>query len=74
MIKIGIVKKYNGKYGIIEANQKIVDFSKNDISNNQEINVNDIVEFRIEERFPNILLARNIRVLNDRNLDEIDII
>ena len=74
MIKIGIVRKYNDKYGIIESEQKIIDFSKKDISNNEIIKVNDLVEFRLEEKFPNLLFARNIRVINDDNLEEIEII
>ena len=74
MIKVGIVKKYNDKYGFIESGHKIVDFSKNDISTNKKIKINDLVEFRLEEKFPNILFARNIRVINDDNLEEIEII
>ena len=74
MIKIGVVRKYNDKYGIIESEQKIIDFSKKDISNNEIIKVNDLVEFRLEEKFPNILFARNIRVINDDSLEEIEII
>ena len=41
------------------------DFEKKDISFNKMINVGDVVEFRIEEKFPNIKLARNIVKIND---------
>lgn len=64
MIAIGIVDSYNGEYGTIKIDQEIIDFEKKDISFNQEIKVGDIVEFRIEERFPNIKLARNINVID----------
>ena len=65
MIKQGKVKKYNGKYGLIESENEIIDFSSKDISLGQELKEEDIVEFRIEEKFPNIKIARNINILNN---------
>ena len=57
----GKVSTYNGKYGtIITSSIGIIDLEKNDISFNQILNVGDIVEFRVETRFPDIKIARNI--------------
>lgn len=62
----GKIKKYNGKYGtIITQDNEFVDFDFKDISFNQNVNVGDIVEFRLEEKFPNIKIARNINVIFD---------
>ena len=57
---IGIIETYNGKYGTIDSREGIVDFEANDISLNQEVNIGDRVEFRIEEKYPDIKIARNI--------------
>lgn len=63
---IGKINKYNGKYGeIITKDNDIVDFNFEDFSFNQNINIGDIVEFRLEMKFPNIKIARNINVLSD---------
>jgi len=57
----GKISTYNGEYGtIITSSRGIIDFEKKDISLNQTLNVGDIVEFRVENRFPNIKIARNI--------------
>lgn len=65
MKSIGIIKDYNGKYGIIVTENDLIDFSSKDISFNQKLHIGDIVEFRIEERFPNIKLARNIKSIDN---------
>lgn len=63
---IGKINEYNGKYGtIITQADEFVDFDFKDISFNQNVNVGDIVEFRLEVRFPNIKIARNITVISD---------
>ena len=54
------VTKYNDEYGEITTTNEVVDFSKKDISNNEVINLYDLVEFRLETKFPNIKIARNI--------------
>lgn len=64
---VGVVKNYNGNYGEIKSELGIIDFEKKDISHNQEIKENDIVEFRLEEKVGNIKLARNIVVLKNPN-------
>ena len=65
---IGLIKKFNGKYGtIITKNNKIIDFDAKDISFNQNIETGDIVEFRLENKGYNIYIARNIQVIkNDK--------
>lgn len=60
MKAFGIIKSYNGRFGIIVSDIGIVDFAKEDISFEQELLIGDVVEFRVEQRFPNIKLARNI--------------
>ena len=60
MVLIGIVKKYNDKFGTIISDDKKIDFEKEDISNDQEIAVGDTVEFRLEVKPYNVLIARNI--------------
>lgn len=57
---VGIVKEYNGKFGYIQTNSDMVDFNKKDISNNEELKVGDKVLFRLEQRYPNVLIAKNI--------------
>lgn len=65
---IGIVEEYNGKYGLIRVNNELIDFDSKDISFNQNIRVKDTVEFRLEIRFPDIKLARNInKIKNSSN-------
>ncbi len=60
----GIVNAYNGEYGtIVTKDDLVIDFSKEDISFNKKINVGDFVEFRLEERFPDIKLAKNIIII-----------
>lgn len=63
MKNLGIINFYNGKYGTIKMDNVILDFENKDISFNQKLNVGDIVEFRIEEKFPNIKIARNITII-----------
>lgn len=64
MKMVGKIKTYNGKYGvIISQDGQEIDFEVNDVSLEQSINVGSIVEFRVEIRFPNIRIARNINVL-----------
>lgn len=61
MVLIGIVKDFNGSFGtIITEDNTIVDFDARDIEPDNEIKVGDYVVFRLEVRFPNIKLARNI--------------
>ena len=60
---IGKILEYNGKYGTIATENDIIEFAKKNISFNQEILVEDIVEFRLEHRFPNIKIAKNINKL-----------
>lgn len=61
---IGKIKCYNGKYGTIVTQNDIIDFSKKDISLNQKISVGDMVEFRLENKFHNIKIARNVNKIN----------
>lgn len=64
---LGKITKYNGKFGTIKlANNEEIDFEYKDISFNQNININDIVEFRLEIKFPNIKIARNINVIHQQ--------
>ena len=66
---IGKISDYNGKYGtIITQDNEFVDFDFKDISFNQNVNVGDVVEFRLEVRFPNIKIARNITVISDTRI------
>ncbi len=65
MKSIGVVNLYNGKYGtILTKENEIVDFEFKDISFGQKINIGDIVEFRIDQKFPDIKLARNINPIS----------
>ena len=64
MKHIGKINFYNGKYGTIVTETEVVDFSKKDISFNQEISVGDTVEFRLENKFPDIKIARNINKIS----------
>ncbi len=59
----GVINEFNGRYGTINMNNEIVDFSAKDISNNEKVQVGDLVEFRLEVKFPNIKIARNIKTL-----------
>ena len=68
MIANGIVNSYNGEYGTIKVDSEIIDFENKDISFNKEINVGDLVKFRIEKRFPDIKIARNILVCEKDDL------
>ena len=61
---IGIIDSYNGKYGLIKVNNELIDFESKDISFNQEINKNDKVEFRLEIKFSDIKIARNINKIS----------
>ena len=66
---IGKINKYNGKYGtIITQDNEFIDFDFKDISFNQNVNVGDIVEFRLEVKFPNIKIVRNISVISDTQI------
>lgn len=61
MKTMGKIKSYNGKYGtIITENKEEIDFEFKDISFKQTLSSGDIVEFRVEKKFPNIKLAKNI--------------
>ena len=63
---IGIINSYNGQYGtILTKNNEVIDFEINDISFKQNIKIGNIVEFRSENRFPNIKIARNITVITN---------
>ena len=63
---IGKINEYNGKYGtIITQNNEFVDFDFKDVSFNQNVSIGDTVEFRLETKFPNIKIARNINVISD---------
>ena len=64
---IGKIKTYNGKYGtIVTEINEIIDFDFKDVSFKQIINIGDIVEFRLETKFPNIKIARNIKIISDK--------
>lgn len=63
MKKIGLVVNYDGKFGIIRSEEYDIEFIKKDISFKQDISVGDLVEFRVEEKLPNLKLARNIQVI-----------
>lgn len=66
---IGKINEYNGKYGTIMTQDKeFIDFDFKDISFNKNVNIGDIVEFRLEVKFPNIKLARNINVISDTQI------
>ena len=65
MVLVGIVKKYNKKFGTIVSDDKKIDFEKTDISLNQDIEVGDTVEFRVEVKPYNVLIARNISKVNN---------
>lgn len=66
---IGKINTYNGRYGtIITQDDECVDFDFKDISFNQNVNVGDIVEFRLEVKFSNIKIARNINVISDTKI------
>ena len=64
---IGVVKNYNGSYGEIKSELGIIEFDKKDISSNQELKIEDVVEFRVEEKTGNIKLARNISIIKNNN-------
>lgn len=57
---IGVVNFYNGKYGTITSENEIIDFEVKDISLDYKLKVGDLVEFRVEQKFPDIKIARNI--------------
>ena len=57
---IGIIDEFNGEFGYILCNDELIEFSKDDISNDQELNVGDTVEFRLEVKFYDIKIARHI--------------
>ena len=62
---IGKIKEYNGEFGtIITKDSELIDFDLKDISFNQKISINDLVEFRLEIKFPNIKIARNINLIS----------
>jgi len=63
MKMVGVIESYNGEFGIIKSELGFVDFEKKDISFLKELKVGDVVEFRIEKRFPDIMLARNIVIV-----------
>lgn len=65
MKAIGKINSYNGKYGTIIKDDEIIDFEFKDISFKQKLNIGDVVEFRIEQKFPNIKIARNITPIID---------
>ncbi len=66
---IGKINEYNGKYGtIITQDNEFVDFDFKDVSFNQNVSIGDIVEFRLEVKFPNIKIARNINVISDTQI------
>ena len=66
----GIIDSYNGKFGTIKMNDEIIDFEAKDISFNETLKIGDTVEFRIEKKFPNIKIARNIKLVNVIQLNE----
>ena len=43
----GVINEFNGRYGTINMNNEIVDFSAKDISNNEK--VNDEMNLRLPE-------------------------
>lgn len=63
---IGKINTYNGKYGtILTQDNELIDFDFKDISFNQNINISDVVEFRLEVKLSNIKIARNIIIISD---------
>ena len=64
---IGTIHKYNGQYGLINVNNILIDFDAKDISFNQILNVGDQVEFRLEIKFPDIKIARNINKITNNS-------
>lgn len=67
MKKIGIVTKYDGKFGLIKNEEQIIEFLRKDISFDQEIFVGDVVEFRLEEKSDDLKLARHVNVIKRNN-------
>lgn len=67
MKQIGKIRNFNGRYGFIETENSIVDFSHKDISFNEKIKEGSIVEFRVEEKSKCLKLARNIHKLDKKN-------
>lgn len=64
-MKIGIITKYNGKYGTIKTEDIEVDFEAKDISLGIDLKEGDKVIFRVEKRIPSIYLARNITIYEE---------
>ena len=64
MNKTGYIKDYNGRYGIIESDDLVIDFDKKDILVNQELKVGDKVEFKVVEKKGPLLVACNINKLS----------
>lgn len=65
---IGKVIKFDGIFGVIESDDKNIEFEYRDISYEQDINVGDTVEFRLEEKDYDVLLARNVNKINGGNI------
>ena len=53
-----LVKKMHSEQ--ITSENEIIDFEVKDISLNYKLKVGDLVEFRVEQKFPDIKIARNI--------------
>lgn len=64
-MKVGIITKYNGKYGTIKTEDIEVDFEAKDISLGIDLKEGDKVIFRVEQRIPSIYLARNITIYEE---------
>ncbi len=63
---IGKIDTYNGRYGtIVTQDNQVVDFDYKDISFDQNINIGDIVEFRLEVKSFHVKIARNINLLSN---------
>lgn len=69
MKKIGEIRNFNGRFGVIMTNQEEFDFHISDISaseQNQKLESGMNVEFRAEYRPPQIKRAKNIKILEKK--------
>ena len=62
MKKVGKVLNYDGRFGTIISSGDKVSFSKEDLTS-ESVEKGDIVEYRLEEREPDLKIARFIKVL-----------
>ena len=60
MKDIGKIKFFNKRFGLIKNEKNVYDFERKDISLDQKLEEGDEVIFRVEEKTPELKLARNI--------------